>query len=154
MKRYWLALIFIFAGASAHGTVLDDARSSYANGEFESFFGLAQWARLAQPQELSESDRDQLLALELMGLARHCQWEPITRLKNEIDGPFALKAFELIAVKSEYRRFAADPRNRRLSMSNRVVHSREHWGVDSKEAKRISAPVNLKAKVRSLCATS
>ena len=106
MKRYLLALILIFVSVNAHGTVLDDARASYANGEFESFFGLAQWARLAQPPDVSENDRDQLLALELMGLARHCQWGPVTRLKAEIEGPFALKAFELIAVKSEYRRFA------------------------------------------------
>jgi hypothetical protein len=66
----------------------------------------------------------------------------------------ALKAFELIEVKAEYKSFISDPRRRSLSPVKKVTSAREHWGLESGQMKSFASPEHLRVKVRSLCASS
>jgi hypothetical protein len=82
--KAWLAL-FLFASAPLPAwaaPMMENVRAHYAAGEFDAFFGAAVWSRLNSGTGLSAEERDRLLALELMGLARHCQWEAISALKE------------------------------------------------------------------------
>lgn len=133
---------------------MSDARAAYSRSDFEAFFGLAQWARLTLPAGLSAADRDHLLALELMGLARHCRWSDIALLKEEASGPLSIKAYELIAVKAEYRRFASDPKYKSPSLERKITHAREHWALTPDKMRSFGSPAALRAKVRSLCEPS
>ncbi len=151
--RLAFALLILISSIGAQASLLDDARASYRRADFETFFGIAQWARLTAPAGLKREDRDRLLALELTGLARHCRWREIALLKEEAHGPLAVKAFGLIAVKEEYKRFAGDPNFKNPPLSRKIAHAREHWGATPENIKTLARPDRIRVKVRSLCAS-
>jgi hypothetical protein len=159
-----LLQILLSSSAMAQGLkndsqLLERQKQLYANSQttnsnstsWDSFFGSALYLRATGGSEVV----DHSFALELMALARHCQWEVIidlTQGAQEIpSSPLSNKALALIKLKKGFQTFMSDPRNSKTSWIERAAKTRDQWPLTQRELRLLSSPENLRLHVESLC---
>lgn len=131
----------------------DLARTRYQEKDFASFFAIAQWVRARYEKQMSESEMDQWLALELMGLSHHCSWQEIQSLvlAHQPLGALSSEAMKYIELKSEYQRFKNDPSSGDLTLTEKFKKRRSQWKISYEQFKQVSDPKNLRVEVASRC---
>ncbi len=148
------------AGKIDAAEVLEAQKHLYREGSWDAFFGASLYYRVRGDLVPGSSPlvKDHLLALELMALARHCQWQPILELEKSLvssaeEKPLSAKALSLIRLKREFVAFAQDQSERRLGLMEAVQQSKSQWNVPESALARLTSPKNLRVHVRSQCAS-
>jgi len=152
-----IPLLFLQFEGVAQSPSLEDswdlARSRYEQKDFASFFAIAQWVRVRFKSQMNQDQRDQWVALELMGLSHHCSWQDIQNLISSIQplGPLASEAIKYIEMKSGYESFKNDPSSNDLSMTEKFEKRRSQWKISYPQFLKVKDPQNLRVEVRSRC---
>lgn len=159
MKRAFALVSFLafcsWSGAATAGEaeLLAKVQGHYRNQHFDRVFATVQWARAKHWTSWSVERRDHWLALEIMALARHCQWTSIDRLAEtpEAAGVLSGKALALVRMKKEYIRFKQDPQNKPAGFVQEIVERKDLWRAVESDLARFDSPENIRVRVRSLC---
>lgn len=131
--------------------LLRQQQDLYHQKAWDAFFGGAYYIRASSYADI----KDHSLALEIMALSRHCQWAVIQDLsaflENQPQMKLSQKAFGLIKMKQQYKRFIDDSQNPSQNISVRIKDMRESWPVQATQILKLKDPSSLRLHVRSLC---
>ncbi len=157
MRLPYFFIILLFS-IQATAVDLKQVKQLYKSGQWDQFFAHTVFYRSQSQKksDLNTKDFDHILALELLALARHCQWMPIFQLNDRhIENSMSLdksrRAMSIIKVKKEYHKFLNDPKNQKKPLIKKLKHSRDHWSVNIEQFAKFTNPQNLRVKVISLC---
>ena len=132
--------------------LLERQKELYQAGDWDAFFGGALYLRTQKPDSTT---LDTALALELMALARHCQWALIDEIQQKqasfLKGPASQKALSFIHLKKEYKVFTKDTRTPKKGFTERLQSSKNQWPIEEQKLSAITNPQNVKMAVGSLC---
>jgi hypothetical protein len=144
--------------------LVEQQKVLYMRGEWQKFFGRAVFYRkkyLATPQSAKLFYRSRMIALELMGLIKHCQWSVAQKLaKQALLMGKAVGARELQEIEETITLFGLTEAFPALSSvqadSNKpaIVFDRELlWPIESIELKNIDHPRELRLIVTNRCSS-
>ncbi len=139
----------------AYDQLLRSVQQDYRRGNFSKAFATLMWARKTQWSQWNDSRKDHWLALELMGLARHCQWAVIDEVAGAVassQGVLVKQAMALIRLKKQYARFQRDADGLGKGFVERIVERQILWQANEIDFSKIKSPERLRLQVRSLCA--
>lgn len=147
-----LPLLAMGAQLELSRELLERQKQLYTTNQWDSFFGGAVYLRADNPDV---AVLDHGFALELMALARHCQWGVIRDLEHSAPQlfllPLAKKTMAFIRLKKDFQQFSKDAVLDRQSALQSLKASRDRWKVTAQELRSLTSPQQLKMHVRSLC---
>lgn len=148
-----LFLFFIvYAQASSSWTdenVLKRQQELYSQEQWNAFFGTTLYFKFHHPNSRL---KDHVLALELLALARHCQWELIHKqLEPSVSGPLANEAMIYIKQKKEYVAFINNIKNQVLPLNKTIEDQKNQWPIQIEDLTKITTPESLGMRIKSRC---
>jgi hypothetical protein len=173
-----LALLFSFVLASAHAfDALDDIsaddenfipalieaqKKHYKHQEWDRFFANAifyRYQKLNTLDQLKNNFKGRLIAMEVMALAKHCQWEeantvllPAMEIAKKIqsdDFSELEKEFVLLPAVKYFPHIQKKTTEAKIPES--IFSSTQFWPIQSSSLQYVSHPKWIRVKVQNLC---
>lgn len=172
LKVYFLFLVALFASFSEANSGdkdlafwsqrSEEVKSHYRNQDWSAFFAAVMYFRLHRAQNPSSSAmkpfRDNYLALELLGLSKHCRWDLIVGLKKaelseEIlkELPQTSRALDFISLKRELPIPEVDKEQEVLSALEVLKSKRDQWPMRFQKLAEAKSPKGFQLNVESKC---
>lgn len=133
----------------------EDVKRLYVEKKWDSFFARVILARdhFYSQDEKASPLQDEVFGLEILALARHCQWHAVDQvLENHKDHlnqlPLTDKAYEVVQLKKAYQTYKKDQSDQPIGYKK----AKRAWPVKLKEAKSSKVKTsNWRVHVESLC---
>lgn len=151
---FWIRLFFILASTTnasplSEGELLKRQQSLYSEKQWDAFFGGAVYLR----EHTDGQFMDYSQALEIMALARHCQWPIIESLAANITDqePLSQRSLRVVRMKKGYLKFLNDMQHGRGKISEQIKILRKDWPLSQEKLQKLTSPERVRVHVRSLC---
>jgi hypothetical protein len=160
LVKILFSVALLFSYSSEGSEPLSSIQESYRAGDWDHFFAKVIFFRMHNQTHISmgEADGDHILALEIMALARHCQWslidgliESMGGIESDSIGPLVHKALSVVKVKKEYQSYEKDRNNSRANPILKLRESKKNWALSADKVSQLTHHEHFRVKVRSLC---